>query len=773
MKTKKIFLFMLAILLIFAGCAKEMTDEEILERAEEIKAEQETSSTSPPLQEDDSSNFCKAFGLNDEMDLLNGIDNIYYDFIDNISGIVVGVEGEPDFIQITIFCEELNQDELYDLAFNNLSEVVGEEGEPIDDNPIGITEIEPMDNGNGSFITYGLISDSLPEFKTPFDYYTMIEDEIPQKLDNDYIDMIAVGFNDEFPELTFLLSYFGADMDTYIEYVDGFSSFDNYNYDEEEFSATANTPSGYSLTSIIDGSMRHIFLSQNPIQTHSENNDDMDNDYDNENDNNCHSDPSAWADFELDNTPIYFDNRFSDLQNITLDEFAAGYDKENYDFISEYIIGACIFMPQPPIDEPEDDDEWTFYEFYLDNISLEDAVNLFENAFSIKMEQEEDSYGYEYEGHVYGLYYDEDFDGNTILNYTTITKGKYLPNVKKLDDYNEIIDIPLPLSDDAYLQGLMLNYNVAAKDVEVMYEYALLNGKSEEIIENYIDTVSQIEGGVNSNNVLSSVVRNGVHLRVYFDNQRYSDMDMLRIEVTPLPISVFTCGFEEEFNKNLESTPAPKIVTDIFDIAKQSFTDCDTEMNYTGDNMCFTINSDTYNGNLFHEEVFEYLEMEGEPEGDNGGFWYNFEDYRVSAYINGKDIRVDITGSTDDLLDYGKAAYADYPYHLMPELPNNMYDINISYPVLVDYNFDKQAFSYTQSNEFLIYFDINGIIDESEIADYLSYAYPARYEEMSELSIKGVPASYNIEYRENNEKTTHVEICFYNHNILERYHDQD
>ena len=60
MKTKGLPLIILALILIFAGCSKEMTDEEILDRAEEINTVQENDSTSSLPQEDNSINFTKA-----------------------------------------------------------------------------------------------------------------------------------------------------------------------------------------------------------------------------------------------------------------------------------------------------------------------------------------------------------------------------------------------------------------------------------------------------------------------------------------------------------------------------------------------------------------------------------------------------------------------------------------------------------------------------------------------------------------------------------------
>jgi len=482
---------------------------------------------------------------------------------------------------------------------------------------------------------------------------------------------------------------------------------------------------------------------------------------------------TLWESCDVDNTPEYFDDSFSALQGMELNEFAVGLDAEYYGFFTEYVTYASIGICNPQIDEPRDEDVWVFHEFVLDEITLEEAKTLFEENSGKEMYEEEGCYGYEYDGHGFGLYCETDWDGNTNLLYSVMIKSQYLPDIRTIEDYNQITDIPLPSDEEAYLQSLALEYNAAAKDVSVTYEYTFYSGQINDAFEEYCDAVSQIESHIDENNQLTSIVRPGVYLAAWVDPERYDGVDALNVVVEPLPISVFTCGFEDQLNATLESRPVPAVIADLLDIVMPSFTACDLVLDCQQDCMYVTLHSDAYNGRPFYQEVFDYLGMEGESDSSLDGFWYVTDDYRVSFHYNADEsyARFEIQASTEEMLDYGQAVMEAYPYALMPVFPEEMDIVGISYPVTVAYDVDQKALSYRQTNEFMMSVEISGSADENGVEDYLLCAYPPRYPEMSDLTVKGVSAFLYTEYYDE-DNVTCIEITFRNSDILGRY-DED
>ena len=195
-------------------------------------------------------------GIENKIEILNGIDEIYYGFIEEyIAGVTITDENKG-VINLSIELDGIDEDALSEAVDENLGDLLN----PENNVPNDICEYEILQEDNTVWLNYSFAKSQMDGLKTPEYYYELLADELPQMPDNIIIDTIAIGYTSEYTDLTFHIMYWDVPENTAKEYMESLSEFNKIKYDEFRYHAFAKTMSGLDLFVEFAGNMVNTYL---------------------------------------------------------------------------------------------------------------------------------------------------------------------------------------------------------------------------------------------------------------------------------------------------------------------------------------------------------------------------------------------------------------------------------------------------------------------------------------------------------------------------------
>jgi len=118
-------------------------------------------------------------GIENKIEILNGIDEIYYDFVEEyITGVTIFDENKG-VINLSIELDGIGEDALSEAVDENLVDFLNSENNASND----ICGYEILQEDNTVWLNYSFTKNRMDDLKTPEYYYELLADELPQMPD--------------------------------------------------------------------------------------------------------------------------------------------------------------------------------------------------------------------------------------------------------------------------------------------------------------------------------------------------------------------------------------------------------------------------------------------------------------------------------------------------------------------------------------------------------------------------------------------------------------